>query len=115
MKGNEEELGMKDITAKVVKPIDIEEYQENSIVSRTIVDNSSGTVTLFAVDVEQGVSEHTAPFDALVQLQDREAEITISGKKHVVKQDDMIIMPSNEPHALKAVKIFKMLLTMIKA
>lgn len=115
MKGNEEELGMKDITAKVVKPIDLVEYQENSIVSRTIVDNSSGTVTLFAFDVEQGLSEHTAPFDALVQLLDGEAEITISGKKHVVKQDDMIIMPSNEPHALKAVKKFKMLLTMIKA
>lgn len=91
------------------------EYQEASVVSRTLIDKKAGTVTLFAFDGGQGLSEHTAPYDALVQITDGEADITISGKTHHVKQGQIIIMPANHPHALKAVTKFKMLLTMIRA
>ena len=90
-------------------------YQEGSIVSRTIIDKKSGTLTLFAFWQGQALSEHTAPFDALVFIVDGEAEVTISGKPHVVKSGEMIILPANEPHALKAVANFKMLLVMIRA
>ena len=90
-------------------------YQEGSIVSRTIIDKASGTVTLFAFSEGQGLSEHTAPFDALVYLLDGEAEVTISGKPLHLKQGDMVIMPANEPHALSTIKRFKMLLVMIKS
>jgi len=90
-------------------------YLDDSVVSRTLIDKKAGTVTLFAFDEGQGLSEHTAPFDALVLILDGEAEITISGKTHRLKEGEMIIMPANEPHALKAVKRFKMMLTMIKA
>ena len=78
------------------------EYQEESIVSRAIVDKPSGTVTFFAFDKGQGLSEHTAPFDALVHILDGEAEINIAGTAHLVKQGQMIIMPANKPHSLKA-------------
>ncbi len=90
-------------------------YQSGSVVSRTVIDKKAGTVTLFAFGQDQGLSEHTAPFDALVYLVDGEADITISGKMHHLKQGDTIIMPANEPHALKAVTQFKMLLVMIKS
>ncbi len=91
------------------------DYQPGAVVSREIVTKSTGTVTLFAFDEGQGLSEHTAPFDALVYLLDGEAEIVISGKRHRLKQGEMIIMPANEPHALKALKRFKMLLIMIRS
>jgi quercetin dioxygenase-like cupin family protein len=97
------------------RPADLIDYQEASVVSRTLVDKKAGTVTLFAFDERQRLSEHTAPYDALVQIVEGEAEITISGKKHYVKEGEMVIMPANQPHALKATKRFKMLLTMIKA
>jgi quercetin dioxygenase-like cupin family protein len=90
-------------------------YQEASIVSRTIIDKKTGTLTLFAFSKGQALSEHTAPFDALVYVLDGEADVIISGNKHIVKQGEMIIMPANEPHALNAVQNFKMLLVMIKA
>lgn len=93
---------------------EIVKYQENAIVSNEIIKKSTGTVTLFAFDEGQGLSEHTAPFDALVNIIDGEAEVTISGKPAVVKKGEMIIMPANEPHSLKAVKKFKMLLVLIK-
>ena len=83
--------------------------------SRTLLKSDGGTVTLFAFDQGQELSEHTAPFDALVHVLDGCSEITISGKKHHVVSGQMIIMPANEPHALRATKPFKMLLTMIKA
>ncbi|MFB0561328.1 MAG: cupin domain-containing protein [Candidatus Lokiarchaeia archaeon] len=98
-----------------VKLKDLVDYQEGAVVSRTIIDKKTGTVTLFAFDEGQGLSEHTAPFDALVYLLDGEAEIVISGKSLQVKEGDMVIMPANEPHALKAIKKFKMLLTMIRS
>jgi quercetin dioxygenase-like cupin family protein len=100
---------------QAAKLADLIDYQEASVVSRTLIDKKAGTVTLFAFDEQQGLSEHTAPYDALVQIIDGEAEITIQGKTHHLKEGEMIIMPSNKPHALKAVKRFKMLLTMIKA
>jgi quercetin dioxygenase-like cupin family protein len=90
-------------------------YRDDSVVSRTLIDKKAGTVTLFAFDEGQGLSEHTAPFDALVLILDGEAEITISGKTHRLKEGEMIIMPANKPHALKAASKFKMMLTMIKA
>ena len=94
---------------------DLIEVQEGSIVSRTIIDKKAGTVTLFAFDCGQGLSEHTAPFDALVYVLDGAVEVTISGKTFHLEKGQMIIMPANEPHALKATKRLKMLLTMIKS
>ncbi len=91
------------------------DYQEGAVVSRTVIDRKTGTVTLFAFDKGQGLSEHTAPFDAMVYLLDGAAEITISGKSYALEAGEMIIMPADEPHALKAVDKFKMLLIMIRS
>jgi len=91
------------------------DYQDGSVVSRTIIDRKTGTVTLFAFDRGEGLSEHTAPFDALVQVLDGEAEVVISGRPSRVKAGEMIIMPAGEPHALRAVDRFKMLLVMIRS
>ena len=91
------------------------QYQTGSVVSKEIVRKDTGTVTLFAFDQGQGLSEHTAPFDALVYILDGEAKITISGNPVQVKAGEMIIMPANEPHALQAVQRFKMLLVMIRS
>ena len=91
------------------------EYQEGSIVSRTIVDKQTGTVTLFAFGKGQGLSEHTAPFDAMVYIIDGEAEVTVSGEQNQLKAGEMIIMPANEPHALNAPERFKMMLVMIRS
>ncbi len=90
-------------------------YQKDSVVSRTIISKDTGNVTLFAFEQGQGLSEHTAPFDALVYILDGESEITISGKPIQVKEGDMVIMPANKPHSLKAIKRFKMMLVMIKS
>jgi len=95
--------------------VEMVDYQEGSIVSRTLMDKSTGTLTLFAFDKDQGLSEHTAPFDAMVYVFDGEAEVSISGKSRLVKRGELIIMPANEPHALKAIARFKMMLTMIKS
>ncbi len=94
---------------------DLINYQDVSVVSREIINKKTGTVTLFAFDEGQGLSEHTAPFDALVHVIDGEAEITISGKLHHLKESEMIIMPANQSHSLKAMKRFKMILTMIRS
>jgi quercetin dioxygenase-like cupin family protein len=101
--------------AEAFKLADLVSYQAGSIVSRTILDRPTGTVTLFAFDQGQGLSEHTAPFDALVQLIDGQAEIVISGKPVHLKEGELVIMPANQPHALKATKKFKMLLIMIRS
>jgi quercetin dioxygenase-like cupin family protein len=93
---------------------DMVSYQPGSVVSRTVIDKNIGTVTLFAFDSGQGLSEHTAPFDALVQVIDGVADITIAGSVHTVKEGEMIIMPANKPHSLKANPRFKMLLIMIR-
>ena len=104
-----------DLLGQVVKPVDLVGYQEDSIVSRTIIDKGTGTLTLFAFDEGQGLSEHTAPFNALVYIIDGEAQVTISGKSLNLKEGEMVIMPANHPHALKATNRFKMMLIMIKA
>jgi len=91
------------------------DYQSGAVVSRTVINKGAGTVTLFAFDEGEGLSEHTAPFDALVQVTDGEADISISGKPHRVAAGEFIIMPANKPHALKALTRFKMMLVMIKS
>jgi quercetin dioxygenase-like cupin family protein len=103
------------MTKKVSKLKDMVTYQDASIVSKEIIKKPTGTVSIFAFDQDQGLSEHTAPFDALVYVLDGETEITISGKPHHLKEGEMIIMPGGEPHALKAVKRFKMMLVMVKS
>ena len=90
-------------------------YQEGTVISRTLIDKQIGTVTVFAFDEGEGLSEHTVPYDALVQILDGEAEITIAGEPKRVTAGQMIIMPADRPHAVKAVKRFKMLLVMIRA
>jgi quercetin dioxygenase-like cupin family protein len=90
-------------------------YQEDAVVSRELIRKATGIVTLFAFDKNQGLSEHTAPYDALVMITDGQAEITVSGVKHEIKAGEMLLMPANSPHALKALEPFKMVLTMIKS
>ena len=107
--------GSDKLLAQVLNVVDLVDYQEGSVVSRTIMDKGTGTVTLFAFGEGQGLSEHTAPFDALVYLLDGEAEIIISGKTLRLSKDEMVIMPANEPHALKAIKKFKMMLVKIRS
>ena len=89
-------------------------YQAGAVVSRELVKKKTGTVTVFAFDKDQGLSEHTAPFDALVQVLDGVAEITIGGTPHRVGKNELILMPANVPHALKAIERFKMMLIMIR-
>lgn len=90
-------------------------YQANAVVSKTLLEKKSGTITIFAFDKDQGLSEHSAPFDAMVQVVEGDAEIKISGEPHKLSEGEMIIMPANKPHALKAINRFKMILTMIKS
>lgn len=90
------------------------DYSEGGIVSKQVVKNNSGNLTLFSFDKGQGLSQHTAPFDAVVQILDGEAEVILDGVPHLLKEGETIIMPANVPHVLNAVERFKMLLTMIK-
>jgi quercetin dioxygenase-like cupin family protein len=94
---------------------DLVSYQAGSVVSRIILKRSTGNVTVFAFDQGQGLSEHTTPFDALVQILDGAAEITVGGTPHDLRTGEMILMPANVPHALKATRRFKMALTMIRS
>ena len=98
-----------------ISPISFIDYQEGSVVSKTLVQRSTGTVTLFAFAKGQGLSEHSAPFDAMVVVVEGKAEITIAGRPNIVDAGEMIIMPANQPHAVSAVENFKMLLIMIKS
>ena len=100
---------------KVSNVKDMVTYQEGSIVSKEIIKKPTGTVTIFAFDQDQGLSEHTAPFDAMVYVLDGEVEIIISGEAHQLREGEMIIMPGGKPHALRAVKRFKMMLVMVKS
>src|SRR5512134_1973676 len=101
--------------AQVDKATDLVSYQDGAVVSREIVKKPTGNVTLFAFDEGQGLSEHTAPFDALVQVVEGEAEIVIAGESHRVHSGEMILMPAGRPHALGAPERFKMILTMIRS
>ena len=102
------------LKAKVLNPAGLVDYAKGSIVSKTLLDRKSGTITLFAFDRGQGLSEHVAPYDAVVQILDGEAAIAVAGKPRKAKAGDMVIMPANVPHALKAEHRFKMLLVMIR-
>ena len=111
-------MSKKDTAKLVAKASSLEsliDYQEGSVVSRTIIDKKTGTMTLFAFDENQGLSEHSAPYDAMVYVLDGEVDITLSGKQVWLKQGEMTILPANQPHALTAKTRFKMLLTMIKS
>jgi quercetin dioxygenase-like cupin family protein len=101
--------------AEVKQVVDLLQYQDGSIVSRVLLKNKGGTVTLFAFDTDEGLSEHTAPFDALVVVTDGEAEVEIAGESFKVRQGETIILPANQPHAVKATTKFKMMLIMIRA
>ena len=103
------------LVARVAELASLAQYQADSIVSRTLINKASGTVTLFAFAQGQSLSEHTAPYDALVQILDGRAEIKIAADTFVVEQGQAIILPANQPHALNAVEKFKMLLTMIRS
>ena len=103
------------LAAKAADLVSLAEYQENSVVSRTLIEKKTGTITLFAFDEDQGLSEHTAPYDALVYVYDGEAEVTISGKPVLLKAGMLTVMPAGEPHSLKAVTRFKMMLIMIRS
>jgi quercetin dioxygenase-like cupin family protein len=106
---------MDDLKAQVLDVGTLTDYQNGSVVSRQVVKKEVGNVTLFAFDAGEGLSEHTAPFDALVYVYDGEAEVTIDGKTSVVEAGQMIVMPADKPHSLHAKKRFKMMLVMIRS
>jgi len=103
------------VASKIAKVADLIGYQDGAVVSREVVRKPAGNVTIFAFDQGQGLSEHTAPFDALVQMLEGEAEVTISGQAHRVQGGEMILIPAHQPHALTALKRYKMILTMIRS
>jgi quercetin dioxygenase-like cupin family protein len=107
------EKNHENLSGKILNPKDLINYQEGSVVSRMIVYKKSGTITLFAFDKGEGLSEHTAPYDAIATIIDGEAVISIEQEQFVLKEGQMIIMPANKPHSLHAEQRFKMMLTMI--
>jgi quercetin dioxygenase-like cupin family protein len=108
--------GKKDeLNSQVLVVENLVDYQEKTIVSRMIVEKSTGNVSVFAFDKGQALSEHTSPFDAMVQVLDGKAEFTIAGEPYPVAAGEMLVMPANIPHAVTAVERFKMLLTMIRS
>jgi quercetin dioxygenase-like cupin family protein len=115
MKKTRKNTVLKTCIAKAVDLAGLVEYSSDSIVSKTIIDKSVGTVTLFAFDAGQGLSEHQAPYDAFVQIVEGSAILTVGGKKIKAVAGEIVIMPANVPHAVQAKKRFKMLLTMIRA
>lgn len=114
MESDKKQTDSRPLEARAAVLSELVGYQEGSIVSRTIIDKKTGTVTLFAFAAGQGLSEHTAPY-ALVHVLDGEVEITIAGKPLHVKTGEAVIMPANQPHALRALTNFKMVLTMIRS
>ena len=102
------------LLGKIENLVNLVKYQKKAVVSKTLINKKSGTVTLFSFDKGQGLSEHTAPFDAMVYIMDGKARISISGKANTVSAGELIILPANRPHALSAVEKFKMMLIMIK-
>jgi quercetin dioxygenase-like cupin family protein len=107
------EKSHENLAGKILNPKDLIAYQDGSVVSRMIVYKKSGTITLFAFDAGEGLSEHTAPFDAIATIIDGDAEISIEKTECLLKEGQMIIMPANKPHALHAQQRFKLMLTMI--
>jgi quercetin dioxygenase-like cupin family protein len=103
-----------ELLGKVLHLKDLVQYQEGTIASRMIVNRSAGSITLFSFDENEGLSEHTAPFDAVVTILDGECEVWVAGQTHHLKEGDTIIFPANAPHALSAIARFKMMLVMIR-
>lgn len=101
--------------AQVARTAEFVKYQDGAVVSREIVKRPAGSVTLFAFDAGEGLSEHTAPFDALVQVLEGEAEFMVSGRVHRLQAGEMMLLPAGQPHAVKALRRFKMMLTMIRS
>lgn len=108
------EKGQQELIGRVLSLAGLVEYQDGAVVSRTVIDREKGTVTAFAFDAGQGLSEHTAPFDAMVCILDGAAQVTISGTPHALQAGEMIIMPADRPHSLHAPQRFKMLLVMVR-
>lgn len=106
---------MDKLDGQVFRLVDLVGYQDGAVVSRTLIDEDAGTVTLFAFDEGQGLSEHTAPYNAMAVILEGQAEITISGEPLKLKEGEMVIMPANRPHAVRAEKKFKMLLIMVRS
>jgi len=115
MEEENKETNAKALVGRVVRWADLLDYQEGAVVSRAVMDSKKGSVTLFAFDKGEGLSEHTAPFDALVQILEGEMVVFLSGKAHGVSSGEMLIMPAHEPHALRAMKPCKMVLVMIRS
>lgn len=115
MKHNKKKANIEKLKEQATRLADLVDYQEDSVVSREIISKKTGTLTLFAFDQGQGLSEHTAPFDAVVQILEGEAHLTIGANVLSAYSGQMVIMPANVPHAIKATKKFKMLLTMIRS
>lgn len=107
-------MGVEEFLKEGLKLDELIDYQPGSVVSRTLIKKDVGTVTVFAFDKGEGLSEHTAPFDAMVYIADGKARITVSGDEYNLSRGEMIIMPASHPHALKALERFKMLLVMVK-
>jgi quercetin dioxygenase-like cupin family protein len=105
---------LKTPVGEVLTLLDSVDYQPGAVVSKTVVKKNAGTITVFAFDEGQGLSEHTAPFDAMVYVFDGQVEVTIAGEPHVLAAGQVIIMPANKPHALRALAPFKMMLIMIR-
>jgi quercetin dioxygenase-like cupin family protein len=115
MNGQKKTQSVNILMSKAIDMAGLVDYQDGAIVSKTVIATKTGTVTVFAFDQGQELSTHSAPFDALVQILDGEARITVTGKPLKVGVGEMIIMPANKPHALKAIKPFKMMLVMLKS
>jgi quercetin dioxygenase-like cupin family protein len=115
MEHHKKQKGIEELGTKAKSLVDLIAYQDDSVVSREIINKKTGTITAFAFDEGQGLSEHTAPFDAIVQILDGQAELTIGGKVLNAFTGQMVIMPANVSHSIKATKKFKMLLTMIRS
>ena len=111
MKNND----IRSLDSQAIQPVDLINYQSGSVVSREIIKKPNGSITIFAFDEDEGLSEHTAPYDAIIQILEGDAEIALSGKGYNLKGGEMIIMPAGKPHSVKAMTKFKMLLTMIKS
>jgi len=107
--------GAADQLARVTAQADLVQYQAGAVVSRTVIKKPAGTVTAFAFDAGEGLSEHAAPFDALVLMVDGEAEIAVAGRANRLKAGEMLLLPATQPHAVKALTRFKMILVMIKS
>lgn len=111
---NTKEKGKEELKGKVLRLKDLVSYQEGTIASRMIVNRPAGNITIFSFDEGEGLSEHTAPFDAVVTILEGECEVWVGGETHLMKEGETIIFPANVPHALSAITRFKMMLTMIR-